>query len=340
MKSLLFIALSISILTLSSISAQDSSLIYSKTSTLNQLKSSKADLDKKIETLESELNALKPVKKWKFGAFGALNFNQAAFVNWAPGGTNSFSISIVGNAFANYKYKKWSWDNSFDAAWGILYSNKKLRKSEDRLELFSKAGFELRKDLNISAMMRFNSYFSATYNYSSQNGIYPLTSYFAAPAYLFLSLGIDYKPTKYFSLYLSPATGKFTFVQPDPNINRVSYGLDSNAVYRAEYGAFLSATLNKDIIKNVNLWTRIDLYNNFTDKDKPNRKNIDVDWQLRLNMKISKFFAASLFTQLIYDQNTAILVNQPDGSTKSVNSKVQFRENLGVGISYKFTSKD
>ena len=333
--------LSLACLTLSiNAAAQDSALIYSKSQSLKQLQDAKADLDKKIETLQSEIIALKPIKKWKFGAFGAINLNQAAFVNWAPGGTNSISIALVGNAFANYKYKKWYWDNSFDASWGILYSNKRFTKNDDRLELFSKAGREINKSFFVAAMMRFNSFFSPNYNYSSNNGIYPLTSYFAAPAYLFLSLGIDYKPTKYLSLYLSPATGKFTFIQPDPNINRIAYGLDSNAVYRGEFGAYLTAILNKDIIKNVNLWSRIDLFNNFTDKDKPNRKNIDVDWQVRLNMKISKFFAASLYTQLIYDHNTAISVPQNDGSTKLVNSKVQFRQNLGIGLSYKFNSKD
>lgn len=324
--------------------AQDNNSLETKEKILDKLKTDKGDLEKKIAAVEADIAAMKPVKNWKYGGFGAINLNQAAFVNWAAGGSNSIAFTAVGNLYTNYKKKNLTWDNTIDASWGMLYSKRKFRKNEDRFELNSKLGYAVHKHVSIAALIRFNTQFSPTYNYSSNDGVYPLQAYFAAPAYLTMSLGIDYKPTSYFSLYVSPAAGKFTFVQPDPNIHEWNYGLDTGKVFRAEYGALLRATLNKEIVKNVSIWTQLDLFNNFTDKDKGNRKNIDIDWQTRINLKISKYITASLYAQVLYDHNTGVQVTKQDASgppyTIMAHSKVQFREALGVGLSYKFTSKD
>jgi hypothetical protein len=322
--------------------AQDNSL-DTKQKALDKLKSDKSDIDKKISAMEAEITAMKPARTWKYGGFMSLNVNQSTFVNWAAGGVPSVSATAVGNFYANYKKKNWSWNNTVDAAWGMIYANKHIRKNEDKMEINSKAGYDLQKKLSIAALMKFNSQFTPTYDYSSNNGAYPLKSYFAAPAYLTISLGLDYKPTSYFSLYFSPAAGKFTFVQRDPNIHEWAYGVDTGKVYRAEFGAYVSAVLTKDIVKNVSLWTKVDLFNNYTDKDKGNRKNIDIDWQTRINLKINKYLTANLFTEVLYDHNIAVPVESTVGgvTTKTlVNSKVQFREALGVGLSYKFNSKD
>jgi hypothetical protein len=322
--------------------SQDNS-IETKQKALEKLKTDKSDVEKKISAMEAEISAMKPPKTWKYGGFMSLNLNQSAFVNWAPGGVPSISTTAVGNFYANYKKKNWSWNNTIDAAWGMIYANKHLRKNEDKIEINSKAGYDLQKKLSVAALMKFNSQFTPTYDYSSNNGVYPLKSYFAAPAYLTISLGLDYKPTNYFSLYFSPAAGKFTFVQRDPNIHEWAYGVDTGKVYRGEFGAYVSAVLTKDIVKNVSLWTKIDLFNNYTDKDKGNRKNIDIDWQTRINLKINKYLTANLFTEVLYDHNIAIPVEQTSGgiTTKTlVNSKLQFREALGVGLSYKFNSKE
>lgn len=342
--------------------AQDNNSLDAKKAILDKLKGDKGEIDKKIAATEAEIAAMTPVKKWKYGGFGAVNFNQAAYVNWAPGGVNSISMTLFGNVYANYAHKKITWNNSIDATWGLLYANKKIRKNDDRLEINTKLGYAVHKKVSIAALGNFLSQFTPTYDYTSNDGNYPLKSYFAAPAWLNLSLGVDYKPTDYFSLYFSPAAGKFTFVTNDPRIDETAYGLQAGKIYRAEFGALLRATLKKDIVKNVSLWTQLDLFNNYTDNsrdvfnNKPNRWNIDVNWQVRVDMKINKFLTANLYTQLIYDHDQKINVRDKDASgnyivtnvlpngtkvyqTSPRNSRTQFREALGVGISYKFNSK-
>jgi hypothetical protein len=231
-----------------------------------------------------------------------------------------------------------------------------MRKNDDRLEINTKLGYNVAKNLDVAFLGNFLSQFTPTFDYSSNNGVYPTKSYFAAPAWLNLALGLDYKPTPYFSLFVSPATGKFTFVKNDPLIDETSYGLLAGKTSRAQFGAMIRATLKKDIVKNVSLWTQLDLFNDYTDgrKDafgKSQRGNIDVNWQVRVDMKINKYLSANIYTQLIYDHDQAVnvrtknatgeYIKNTDGSyvTAARNSRVQFREAIGVGIGYKFSSK-
>jgi hypothetical protein len=64
------------------------------------------------------------------------------------------------------------------------------------------------------------------------------------------------------------------------------------------------------------------MFNNYTDKDKSNRANFDVNWEVMVNIKANKFLTTSIFTNLIYDQN--------------IIRKTQFKEVFGLGVSYKF----
>ena len=288
---------------------------------------------------------------WKYGGFAALNLNQVQFVNWAAGGESSFSSTAIGNAFLNYKNEKVSWETNFDASYGIIkQQGREMRKNEDKLELLSKFGREAGgKKLYYSALLNFKSQFSDGFDYPNDSVI---VSKFAAPAYLLLSAGLDWKPTEYFSLYFSPATGKFTFVNDQGLANIGAYGVDP-AVYdegnrlitpgkksRPEFGAYLNTRFQKDVLKNVNLMTKVDLFNNFTDRNKANRGNIDVNWETTLNMKINRYLTTSVIIYLIYDHDIDIPIDDNnDGITDRTGPRTQLKEVFGVGLSYKFNNE-
>ena len=59
--------------------------------------------------------------------------------------------------------------------------------------------------------------------------------------------------------------------------------------------------------------------------------NIDVNWEVQINMIINKWFSTTLTTNLMYDDDVKIV--QKDG-TKG--SRVQFKEILGVGVQFNF----
>jgi hypothetical protein len=205
-----------------------------------------------------------------------------------------------------------------------------MRINEDKMELNSKFGYNAFDSVYYTALLNFRSQFSPGYNYPNTNS--PV-SQFMAPGYLTIGLGLDYKPNNFFSIYLSPATGRFIFVLDQQLADAGAYGVDSavhvdgakvknGQTIRPEFGANLSTGIQKDIVKNVNLSTKLDLFNDYTDKKVSDRGNIVVNWDVLINIKSGKYLTTSIMTSLIYDQD--------------VIAKTQFKEGLGVGLSYKF----
>jgi hypothetical protein len=63
----------------------------------------------------------------------------------------------------------------------------------------------------------------------------------------------------------------------------------------------------------------------------------DINWDLIIDFKINEFLAANITTNLIYDEDIAIPVdNTGDGIKESFGPRVQFRQALGIGIAAKF----
>jgi hypothetical protein len=133
---------------------------------------------------------------------------------------------------------------------------------------------------------------------------------------------MDYKPTDYFSVMLSPLTGKITFVV-DKYFEGM-FGLEKGEMFRAEIGSCLKSNFNRTIVKNVNLSNEIGLFSNYLNKP----QNIDVDWKVSINMRINNFLSTSINTQLLYDSD---IIDPVDNK-----AKIQFKELLGLGLNFKF----
>ena len=112
--------------------------------------------------------------------------------------------------------------------------------------------------------------------------------------------------------------------------NDGAFGLDTGATTRIELGAFLKASFKKDIMENVNLETKLDLFSNYLE----NPQNIDVNWETYINMKVNSFLTVSVMTHLIYDHDIMIAYDDSDPSLEG--PRTQFKEVLGVGVTYKF----
>ena len=265
-------------------------------------------------------NRIDTVKYWKTGGFSVLTFNQVSLSNWSAGGENALSTTAILNLFANYKKGEVVWDNSLDLGYGLMKNGSQgARKNEDKIELNSKLGYKAFGKVYYSALVNYRTQFAKGYNYPNDSVV---VSRFNAPGYITISLGLDYKPNDYFSLFVSPATGRFTIVADKALSDAGAYGVEQGKKIRFEFGANLSAKFQKDVVKNINLVSKLTLFNNFTDKDKANRKNIDVNWEVMVNIKAGKYLTTTILTNLVYDQN--------------VIEKTQFKEVLGVGLSYKF----
>ena len=274
-----------------------------------------------------------PDTSWKKGGFVNVNFSQVSLNQWAQGGENSLALASSASLFANYAKDKTSWENSLDLAYALLKSGSlPVRKNDDRIDFTSKYSRLMKGKWSYSALLNFKSQFARGFNYPDDSNI---VSKFLSPAYLTLALGFNYKPVDYFEVFISPATGKFTFVTNQILADAGAYGVDpattdANGIpqpgtgknLKTEFGAYLNLKFKKDIMTNITLITKLELFDNYTDKDKNNQTNVDVNWETGLNMKVNKLINVTVATQLIYDDN--------------IIKRTQFKEVLGVGIGYKF----
>ena len=268
---------------------------------------------------------------WTKGGLVSFNFSQVALSNWAGGGQSSVALNGFLNVFAKYKKGIHSWDNTLDLGYGIFQQgDDAFRKSDDKIDFTSKYGRQASKVWYYSALVNFKSQFAPGYNYPDDS---TKISNLFAPAYVLASIGMDYKPNSNFSLYLSPATGKFTIVNDNDLSNAGAFGVDTGDVFRAEIGGYLKAQFNKDIMENVNFQTKLELFSNYTE----NPQNIDVNWETILAMKINKFLTANISATLVYDDDIDIAIDSnDDGIVDKTGPRTQFKEVLSVGLSYKF----
>jgi hypothetical protein len=285
---------------------------------------------------------------WSKDGFFSIVFNQIQQVNWVKGGESTISGAALLKYQINYKQPKYSWNNNFDFAYGLLkIEDASPRKNEDVIDISSKFGHVAYDNFYYSLLVNFKSQFANGYNYPNDSLI---ISKFFSPAYLIFSLGLDYKFDENFTLFLSPLTGKHTYVLDETiadmgiftgeaakyDANKVK--IKSGASLKADFGAYFKASLKKDIWENVTLASALSLFNNYTDKNAGNRANIDIDWNSSIVMKINKYLSANIFLHLIYDHDVLVpLYENLNGVKTKVGAgpRLQVKEVFGLGFSFK-----
>ncbi len=289
------------------------------------------DIEKTAKAKDQALGDAQPdsTKAWFYIGTGTLTVNQAGFSNWAAGGENSLGLDAVLNVKANYRHGKHAWANTLDLGYGFQMlgygSNPDFRKTNDKLEVTSAYGYQLTKNKKwfLTALVNFKTQFADGYNYPDDSTV---ISKFMAPGYLIGGLGITYAPTKWVYFYLSPASARMTFVMDDTLSAQGQFGVDPGKNLKTEVGPYFRADMNKDLAKNINLATTLELYTDYL----VNFGNVDVNWNLMLTMKVNKWLAATVTTQLIYDDD----INIKSTSTDPGGPRTQFKEIIGVGLSY------
>lgn len=271
--------------------------------------------------------------QWDIGGVTDLHFNQGYLSNWVQGGESSLSSLFDIKLNMDYKKGKTIWDNDLEYKYGLIQSGEQdIRKNEDILEINSKYGTNAGKDWYYSALLNFKTQFFKGYDYPDDS---TLVSGFLAPATLVFSLGMDYKPNENLTILLSPISSKFTIMRDTSKFMETKFGLQENQFIRKELGAYVKSILQLEINENISAQNKINLFTNYL----RNPQNIDIDWELTLDMKITDYISTKISTHLIYDDDVEIPVYETvDGKKKQVDTtkKIQFKEVISVGLSFKF----
>ena len=344
---------------------------------------------------------------WKIGGYLGFTVSQTALYQWSPGGSNNFSFLLGANAYANYKKKNVEWCTNLDMKYGMVANGlirqsalaaRNFQKNIDVLQLSTNVGYQVKKELYISLKASFLSQFSKSYDYSQTDttkGRFRkyTVSKFGAPAIITIGPGLTWKPKEWVTLFFSPAEGKMTFVTPDDagrdttglaagnvtdkyynDVDETHFGLTRGSSFMGQFGAELDILFQKDIVKNVNWKSHLNVFESYTNnnyntvlpyylsaQDSMTTTTISkktqfiptVTWDNDLVFKINKFLSATLSTRFIYQYNAIVPVdkknnatgkNTPDGLTDldknakpiTTYNKLQIFEQFGIGLAFKF----
>ncbi len=291
-------------------------------------------------------DAISPVRSrmsfWKKTNSLGLDVNQGTFSNWSAGGYSSVSGIVKADFSRKYEKGRTVWLNELKVRYGLnKQENVELRKTDDVLSLNSAFGYKssVKSNWFYSAKLTLNTQMANGYAYPNVDK--PISRAFA-PAYLFVGIGSEYFKND-FKAYISPATLKSTLVLDDSLANKGEFGLeggvfdaDGNLLRagkksRNELGFLFTSEWKKSVMKNVSLKHNITLYTDYLN----NFGNIDVDWQLLLEMKVNDVIKATLGGHMIYDDD---IKNKRDvnGTQVTEGPRVQFKQLLSVGLVYNF----
>ena len=291
-----------------------------------QVTEAEGDLKKKLDQEETG---------WKTGGLTNLNLSQTSLVNWAAGGENSVSASGLVSLFANKKTEKYSWANSLDLGYGLLFTGQgddgTTVKTDDKIDFTSKYGQQAFDKWYYAALVNAKTQFANGYNYPNDS---VAISKFFAPAYVVGALGLDYiADNESFSLFIAPVTAKMTFVADDVLANAGAFGVDSGKHMRTEIGGYLKASYKTNLMEGIDWQTKLDLFSNYAE----NPEYVDVSWENLISFKVNKYISASITTHLLYDHDVEIGKDtDDDGVADEFKPRIQFKEVLGIGLAYSF----
>lgn len=285
------------------------------------------------------------ISYWKKSNKVGFDITQIAFVNWNPGGNSSISGLLKGKFIREYKKTNINWKNELIARYGLnKQEGQEIRKTDDQLQINSTFGYRTDTISNwfYSSKLTFTTQFYNGYNYPNTDDA---ISRFLAPAYFFLGVGAEYEREELnLNVYISPLTQKTTLVLDRDLANQGAFGVDQ-VVYdpvsgeiirkgkrsRTELGFLVTNQWEKEIWKNISVEHRLSLYTDYLN----NFGNIDIDWQVLMEMTVNEYVKANLGTHLVYDDDIKAK-EEIDGEQVTVGPKVQLKQILGIGLTYIF----
>ena len=289
------------------------------------------DKDMKALKSESEKNISKDTNDtipqiWKKGGLFNLNVAQGSLSNWAGGGEDfSMSLNLRLSLYGFYKKGRHNWDNTFDFYVGYVNTTSLgTRKNDDRFDLLSKYGYVLAPKWNVAATFNARSQIFKGYTYPDNIRTY--SSNFLAPGYILLGIGLDWRPTKNLSVFISPATARWVLVNDTALANKGFYGVTPGKKSNLEVGAYVSANYLKQFNKYLAYKGRLDLFSNY----KHNPQNVDLYMTNALWVTISKWLSVTYNLDLIYDDDVRMF-----GKNRN-SAALQAKSVVGIGVVLKF----
>lgn len=289
--------------------------------------------DQKLTKIPKKYNVTAP---WLIGGNGNFGITQTYLNNWKKGGRSAFSSLMVLKGYANYTDNKLKWENSGELRNGWIRQGGDLnqtQKNDDKIELISRLGISAFKKWYYSSEIDFETQFFNGYNYPNKT---TAISSFLSPAKTLVKFGLDYKPNKNFSLFLSPLTSKTVFVRDTGKINQTRYGIPADSRSLWEPGLNADLKYKMDITPQISYETKYKMFLNYLE---PFQK-VDVSWENTIVAQLTERINMTFLLFLLYDDNVTFPTGKMDEKGKEIyKAKWQTKELITVGFSYKINKQ-
>ncbi len=266
------------------------------------------------------------VSYWRKNLVWGLNFSQSAFSNnWSAGGVNAVALGTNFDFKAEYNKSPFDYTTETNFIYGISKNKGQgARKTNDRIFLDNKVATQLSKHWFFFGSLSFESQFDRGLQYTDASGALLATplliSNFMSPGYLTESLGLEYKPVKYFDLRLGTGTARQTFVLDTTIYHNIpsNYGVTPGHRFKNDLAFQVVASLDKDLMQNLHINARYALFVPYQRALSYTTHRLDAT----LAAKVNRLIAVTINGTMLYDRTTAV--------------GVQGTEGLALGILYKF----
>ena len=291
----------------------------------NSLKVEKPALDIRPVMLPVSALDLKVVYWRHWSSFG-INANQASFSdNWNAGGVNSISVGALINHKSDFTRNNTNFVSELMLQYGKMKNKDQLpRKNNDRIFWDNKFSVKMSRSWSIFTSLTFESQFDIGNSYGrtadGRDSITGIISNFMAPGYLTQSLGVEYKPDNTFSLRLGTGTARQTFILDDRLVPTVAtgprFGVEPGQRFRNDLAFQLTANLDRNIARNLNLKSRYNMFANYEELSDPAHR-LDAT----LTAMVTRVVNVTISGILLYD-------SRMDGD-------IQTSQTLALGLLYK-----
>jgi hypothetical protein len=280
-----------------------------------------------VKDVEDQLDASRVLRDmsspWRRAATLSLQLTQNyATENWHQGSVNAFSMLGNAKAYANYKGKNLSWENS--AEWRVGVSTisgdtvHKMNTTDDRLTIYSKFGYQVHPKWYVSTFADFKTNLFPNFQKNSNK----LNTTFLTPIRYTMGVGVDCKPVKGLNINFSPATYKLVYANIN-DINRIDvseFGLAQDQKLLQEVGSSLRVEWEWKPLREIKVETKFYFFTNY--------KQIETDLEIDVDFIINRYMSAKLLIHPRYDGTIENVTDEP--------SKIQFKELISVGFAHTF----
>lgn len=264
---------------------------------------------------------------WTTSASFSLQFTQNYFSeNWYKGGSNTQTMLAGLTMQANYNdEQKVTWENKLTMKLGFVTSPSdtchSLLTNNDKLNLYSKLGVQAHKSWYYAMSLEANTQFLAGYN-ANDPAKY---SNFLAPLDVYVSIGMDYKPTlsngNSLSIALLPLSYKFRYIgDADENIHS-AYSMEDKDTQH-DFGSKIELNASVTLAKSLTWKLRSYYYTTYS--------YTEAELENTFSYAFNKYLSTELYTLWRFDDNRS-----RDYWDDNL-GYFQFKEYFTFGLSYTF----